>query len=629
MTSNYSPIGDLTIISICYVIIILLIFSYVRKNRSYKIFVVIIGFLMASAIADVASYSLMKSPNPTAGEWAYVMRCVFHALLFFLFVLFAIYICEVARLEQKRRRIFRTIAIILYALVVILDVYTTISGRLSLTGAGAVREGQNIFAYGYCAFLALMLVMLITIRHRVYRRVMLGFYGSIAISFLILLVQGLMRDSSYTVATFFYPVLAMFYSMHSNPYDALLGAADGTTFSAFVGDVFRRGQSFIYMSFYLKLFREEDFVVPEALQASIRQHSVSTFRHSLLFQPERGHLILAAVKEQNPDYHQKIMKALEDFQKEYQTYQYDCKLLVGESVDEISSDSGYLDFFQHVRETMEENEIHFVNETDVAMYQRDNAIRKELEDIYKQHNLDDPRVLVYCQPVYNVVKGTYETAEALMRLQLEEEIIPPNEFIPIAESSGYIHVLTEIILHKTCEMVKYFCEQGYIISRISVNVSALELKDPNFSQDLIRIIWQSRVPDNKIAIELTESQTYSDFLLMKERIEELKDKGIIFYLDDFGTGYSSMERIMEIPFDIIKFDRSLVIASRSSDRSHKLVVGMSNIFSSMNYAVLYEGIEEAEDEQMCIGMSASYLQGYKYSKPIPIMELQSYLTRQE
>ena len=257
------------------------------------------------------------------------------------------------------------------------------------------------------------------------------------------------------------------------------------------------------------------------------------------------------------------------------------------------------------------------------------VIRKELEDIYKQHNLDDPRVLVYCQPVYNVVKGTYETAEALMRLQLEEEIIPPNEFIPIAESSGYIHVLTEIILHKTCEMVKYFCEQGYIISRISVNVSALELKDPNFSQDLIRIIWQSRVPDNKIAIELTESQTYSDFLLMKERIEELKDKGIIFYLDDFGTGYSSMERIMEIPFDIIKFDRSLVIASRSSDRSHKLVVGMSNIFSSMNYAVLYEGIEEAEDEQMCIGMSASYLQGYKYSKPIPIMELQSYLTRQE
>ena len=104
--------------------------------------------------------------------------------------------------------------------------------------------------------------------------------------------------------------------------------------------------------------------------------------------------------------------------------------------------------------------------------------------------------------------------------------------------------------------------------------------------------------------------------------------GINFYLDDFGTGYSNMERIMELPFDIIKFDRSLVLASDESEKSRRIVVGLSNIFSEMNYSVLFEGVEVPEEEKMCIAMNASYLQGFKYSKPIPIEELTQYFEKQ-
>ena len=108
---------------------------------------------------------------------------------------------------------------------------------------------------------------------------------------------------------------------------------------------------------------------------------------------------------------------------------------------------------------------------------------------------------------------------------------------------------------------------------------------------------------------------------MKERIETLHAEGIQFYLDDFGTGYSNMERILELPFDIIKFDRSMVIASGQDHRSEQIVKKLAKMFTDFNYFVLYEGVEDNTDENRCLSMAATYLQGFKYSKPIPIEEL--------
>ena len=183
--------------------------------------------------------------------------------------------------------------------------------------------------------------------------------------------------------------------------------------------------------------------------------------------------------------------------------------------------------------------------------------------------------------------------------------------------------------YRAAELVGRKCRlaEGYEITRISVNVSAMELRDRDFCSDIEEIIGKSGVNCERIAIELTESRSESDFLLMKERIEELKARGITFYLDDFGTGYSNMERILELPFDIIKFDRSMVIAGGQDKRSEQVLGSLADLFSKLNYSVLYEGVEDEKDEQMCRNLSASYLQGYKYSKPIPISGLREFLTR--
>ena len=158
-------------------------------------------------------------------------------------------------------------------------------------------------------------------------------------------------------------------------------------------------------------------------------------------------------------------------------------------------------------------------------------------------------------------------------------------------------------------------------------MSALELRADDFCNDIERVIHDVGIPFEKVAIELTESHTESDFIIMKEKIEKLNHQGIKFYLDDFGTGYSNMERIMELPFDIIKFDRTMLMACDKDKRSVKMVNSLANMFLDMSYSVLYEGVESDGDEALCKGLSATYLQGYKYSRPIPIDRLKEFLPK--
>ena len=267
-------------------------------------------------------------------------------------------------------------------------------------------------------------------------------------------------------------------------------------------------------------------------------------------------------------------------------------------------------------------------EIDAVAVKRAQYILKELKDIQEKQDLNDERVIVYCQPVYNIIDECFDTAEALMRLKLEETgMVFPDQFIPLAEEHEYIHALSRIILNKTCLQIRKFIDEGFSVKRISVNFAVSEMHDKGFCSEVKKIIENAGIPYEKVAFELTETQDEGDFAALKSSIEELQEHGIKFYLDDFGTGYSNFLRIMELPFDIIKFDRSLVIAAMNSIKSETIVSYLAHMFSDMNYSVLYEGVETEADEIKCTHMCARYLQGYKYSKPIPIEGLSEYFSK--
>lgn len=628
-TADYYPVGDIVVVSICFVMAVLMLFSYNRKSRSFKIFLGLIAMLVLAANSNVTFNMLGLSGRPEVLKLINPIRCFYHACLFAIFVLYVVYIVEVTRLEREKRRPYLIAAMAIFFAVVATDIVTTVRGSTAVAiEQGVGFQSRHVFFYGYIAFVALIAVLMASIRNRLYRKVMLGFYGSMAISFFILLLQGLYRQSSFTVATFLYPVIAMFYIMHSNPYDASSGAMDSRSLDDLVKYDYQNKRDFLFMSLYMPDFDGEGRIPPEEVQAVIRDYSVRYFKGCTLFRISSGHLLLLIPKKRNIDYEERTHRILTDFKAQYERFKYDYKVVVGGSIPEISENNEYADFIRGIHRDMDMNSIRWVKADDVNRFRRYELLQQALADIYAGYDLNDPRVLVYCQPVYNIRTGRYDTAEALMRLELEDlGMVFPNRFIPLAEENGQIHVLTMIILHKTCEAVRRLLEAGYDVCRVSVNVSALELKDADFCEDVVGIINRSGIPGDKIAIELTESRTDSDFDHMKQTIEALRQHGIKFYLDDFGTGYSNMERIMELPFDIIKFDRSLVLASEASPRSRAIVLSLANMFAGLDYSVLYEGVEKDSDEQMCIDMSASYLQGYKYSRPVPIERLEDYFSR--
>ena len=628
---NYNRMGDVGVVAICCVIFVLLASSYVSRTTSFRIFSALVGDLFLAAILNIGYHDLLllNINNSSLNAWIYILRIVYVVLLFNAFFLFSLYSSVVSNLEHKKARVFAIVAMMVFIAAVAGDILLTAHGvGFHLNEDGSVVPGFDIFMIGYVVYVLFLAFQMFRIRKLLFKRVTYGFFGVMVLSVVIRVAQFLLNQSALTTLTFVLPAIAMLYIMHSNPYNVKVGTLDVHVLEDMVRRLYKRNAPFVFMSLLWPDYDVEGKHLPDEIQEQIRRFSRDYFRNGVMFMLSNGHIIMIATKKSNPDYEAWMQTILSEFRQQYERLKFPFKLVYGESVREISQKNEYTELIDSIHVLMPINTIHRLNQDDIARFSQREYILSELKDINRKRDLDDPRVLAYCQPVYNCQTGAFNSAEALMRLNLEKTgIIYPDSFIPLAEAHGYIHVLTEIILHKTCKAIQNLMDTGYAIGQISVNMSALELRADDFCDDVERVIQDVGIATSKIAIELTESHSESDFMIMKEKIEKLHSQGILFYLDDFGTGYSNMERIMELPFDIIKFDRTMLIACDKDDRSAKMVNSLANMFRDMSYSVLYEGVENEGDEVLCKGMSASYLQGYKYSRPIPIDQLKEFLPK--
>ena len=628
---KYYPASEITVLGVSFVMVVLLFVSFKVRMKSFRIFTVTLGMLICAVLADLMLHYLIGKNQNVPQEIVYGLRSLYHFLLFAMLHHYVAYICAATSLPKKVQKPYISAATGLLVTFSVLDTIGIFAGRTMHVVDGEIAfEGSLIFAIGYVLFLILLAMLLVRVRRRLYRRVMNGFFGVAVICLVMLAAARLRGQSSYTAATFMFPLIAVMYLMHSNPYDAMLGANDLRGLNNLIRYSDEQGTNYLFLSLYMRELDENGKTMSDELRTLIRHVAESYYKKSALFQVSNGHMLLMVPKDRNANYEERTEQILEQFRIEYTKFRYDYKLVIGESTWTLNRKNEYISFLRSIHARIPENTIYRVQPDDLDKYREYDAIQKELADIAEKRNPEDPRILVYCQPVYNIRTGKYDTAEALMRLKHPDlGIVYPDRFIPMAEEYGYIHALTEIILNKTCWVLHNLIAEGYEITRISVNVSAMELRDEEFCGDITRIIDSNGVDSSRIAIELTESRNDSDFLLMKERIEELRGMGITFYLDDFGTGYSNMERILELPFDIVKFDRSMVIAGGQSKRSEQVLGSLADLFSKLEYSVLYEGVEDEKDEELCRSLNASYLQGYKYSRPIPIGELRGFLARKQ
>ncbi len=628
--SNYTPVGDILVVTACLLFLVLMHIAYITKTRTYTIFRLLIFTLILAATCSLCFHMFLSKSNQYSETLICLMRAGYHSFLYVDMFLYVVYIRE--QMHLGRRTTYQivvpagigTLALIIYEFL-----SAFFHWDFQIQGDDQALEKMNLFPFGYVAIALVIMYLLIRYRKRLYKQVMTGVFGASVLAFVVLFVQEKFDQTSFTVGTYLLPAFAVLYMMHSNPYNLEMGAVDASAFDDLVKYSYKKKKDLLMMTLLLVNLEEEGTSYPQKIKETIRKFAVDYFRGATLFQVSNGRQILVADKEKNPDYENIINKILNGFDEEYPRYRMPFKIMIIHSHESISRDRDYMGLIRYVESKMSNNDVRYVSEEDISEYEKHKYILSELINICKTGNLDDERVHVYCQPVLNIATQEYDTAEALMRIVLPEVgMIYPDVFIPLAEENGIIHQLSLMILHKTCEQIRIMLEQGYHIVRISVNISAQELRDDCFCLDIGSVIRKSGIPFGKVAIELTESQSEGDFMIMKSKIEELRESGIKFYLDDFGTGYSNFERIMELPFDIIKFDRSMVQASAVDQKSESMVSHLAHLFSDMDYSVLYEGVETTDDESRCRKMDAKYLQGYKYSKPIPIERLTEYFKKE-
>ncbi|MCR5774576.1 MAG: EAL domain-containing protein [Lachnospiraceae bacterium] len=618
---NYTSAGDVISIIISIVLCALLRVSYIKREENFLVLKKIPVLIIIAAVINISKYWLAGFSGPLVDPGVRALDLIYHICLTAALYYYMDYIRITMQTEDVRWVRLSGIIRVLSGLAVIIQV-----AAIVFLDAGLV---DYVFVAIYTIYMIVFIYMIYLCRDHVYMRILLG--GSIAamLSFALMYAQLFEGHTSYTTATFLFPLIALIYMMHSNPYDFTLGTVGSAAFEDMVAYSFMKGHGIYLVSIFIREINNGERIMPKSLQTGLRIYGERFFKGGQLFKITDGHFILCFDPLKNPSHFEKITSAHSTFVKEYEKFNLAYKVICMDSISEISSKSEYLPFLQFIRERMEANSMLYISEDDIAGYRRHEYILDELRDINLKKDISDPRVLAFCQPVYNTQTGLYDTAEALMRLKLEKTgLVFPDQFIPMAEKHGLIHTLSLIILAKTCEAVKRMLEAGYRVKRVSVNFSMIDVREPDFAKNVKKIIKDCGVPFENIAIELTESQNERDFELIKDRINELKDTGIKFYLDDFGTGYSSFERIMELPFDIIKFDRSLTIASGQDVKLETMVSYLAHMFSDLRYSVLYEGIEDENDEARCMNMCARYLQGYKYSKPVPFEKLTEFFSKE-
>ncbi len=269
------------------------------------------------------------------------------------------------------------------------------------------------------------------------------------------------------------------------------------------------------------------------------------------------------------------------------------------------------------------------SENDFLCIDKDSVDRMEHEREVEQLIMDaveSDRVEVFYQPIFSTAEQRITSAEALVRIRdREDQIVPPGVFIDIAEESGMILKLGEIVFEEVCRFIRRHPLEQYGMHYIEVNLSVVQCAYENLAQDYIRIMERYGIDPGCINLEITESASTNAKKTLLGNMQNLMEYGVHFSLDDFGTGQSNLNYIVDMPVDIVKFDRSMTNSYFENGKAKYVMEAAIHMIHGMNLEIVSEGIETKEQYQTMEDLGISHIQGYYFSKPLPEDEFIAFL----
>ena len=230
---------------------------------------------------------------------------------------------------------------------------------------------------------------------------------------------------------------------------------------------------------------------------------------------------------------------------------------------------------------------------------------------------------LYLQPKYDIEKGTIIGAEALVRwISLENGFISPGDFIPVFENNGFVYEVDKFIWEESCRYLRKWLDEGREVHPISVNVSRIDLYDPKLVQHLVNLREKYQLPSQYLELEITESAYTEDPEQIITITRQLREASFVILMDDFGTGYSSLNMLKDIQIDVLKLDMGFLKSSDYSAKGGNILTAILKMAESLKMQAIAEGVETKEQVEFLKSIGCKYVQGFYYSKPLPVGEFE-------
>lgn len=252
---------------------------------------------------------------------------------------------------------------------------------------------------------------------------------------------------------------------------------------------------------------------------------------------------------------------------------------------------------------------------------------KEIEMMFPSA-IENEEFKVFYQPKTQLNNYQLAGAEALCRWFRNGKVISPGEFIPVLEGSKAICTLDFYMLDHVCRDIRRWLDEGREAVKVSVNLSRLHLGDEDLLESILRIIDKYKVPHHFIEIELTETTTDVDYKELKTIVYGLREQDISTSVDDFGVGYSSLNLIREMPWNVLKIDKSFLPTQEEEDKDPSKVKMLRHIITmsqDLGLECIVEGVETAEQVKLLKDCKCYLAQGFYFDRPLPVKEFEQKL----
>jgi EAL domain-containing protein (putative c-di-GMP-specific phosphodiesterase class I) len=247
-------------------------------------------------------------------------------------------------------------------------------------------------------------------------------------------------------------------------------------------------------------------------------------------------------------------------------------------------------------------------------------LEKDLSNALANHELH----LVY-QPQINLETKRIIGAEALLRWEHPERgMIPPDHFIPVAESNGAIVEIGQWVLNQACWQAARWASEGSPL-RIAVNLSAVQLRQESIVDDILNTLKRHNIPAGRLELEVTETSFMTNLSDAVAKLHRLHRAGISIAVDDFGTGYSSLTYLKQMPVQHLKIDKQFIRDLLVNEEDTRIANTIIDLGKSLNLTVVAEGVETAEQEYYLSQRGCKLAQGYFFSKPLPPKEFETFV----